>query len=158
MQQRVWAYTEFSALCWAESEYRASEAWTVEALRLLQCPESLVQVRSAVVKVDALRQACRAFISSRKYAKAGIAGQVREIFVYGNHNSSVMPQGIVSQACVELALSSFGGDHPRYAEALCDYAYYFLNVDNVKKSVELYKKALDVRRAQYAIVNGQCFA
>ena len=59
----------------AESEYRASESWALEALKVMRSPA----VRSAVVKADALRQACKAFVSTRKYEKAKKAGQVRLI-------------------------------------------------------------------------------
>ncbi|XP_069134767.1 amyloid protein-binding protein 2-like [Argopecten irradians] len=45
--------------------------------------------------------------------------------------------------------SMFGGQHPKYSDALLDYGFYLLNVDSITAAVQVYQMALDIRQSVF---------
>jgi hypothetical protein len=56
---------------------------------------------------------------------------------------------ILIQEAVYLAKEVFGTTHPKYADCLVDYGFYLLNVDSIRKSLQAYQSALEVRSKTY---------
>lgn len=110
-------YSEFSSYCFVRSQYQDAFEWSLKAVKLLHndLPPKVI--------VDTLRQASKASVVRRQFAKA-------EILI---------------QEAVLLAREIYGECHPKYADCLVDYGFYLLNVDGVAKSVQAYETALKVR-------------
>ena len=110
-------FTEFSAYCYVRSKYDESYAFAMQAVSQLQCGKAPPKTM-----IDALRQASKACVVKRLFAKA-------ELLI---------------QAAVSMAREVFGISHPKYADCLVDYGFYLLNVDSIRKSLQAYRNALEV--------------
>lgn len=112
-------YTQFSALYFSRSEYDDSHMWSIVAMRHLErnTPERIA--------VDVLRQASKACVVKRDFQRANM---------------------LICQA-TRRACKVFGQKHQKYADSLLDYGFFLLNVDSVSQSVNVYKEALDIKRA-----------
>ena len=110
-------FTEFSAYCYVRSKYDESYAFAMQAVSQLQDGKAPPKTM-----IDALRQASKACVVKRLFAKA-------ELLI---------------QAAVGLAREVFGTSHPKYADCLVDYGFYLLNVDSIRKSLQAYRNALEV--------------
>ncbi|XP_016972915.1 amyloid protein-binding protein 2 [Drosophila rhopaloa] len=119
------AYTQISAMYFARNEYNYSHMWSGLAMRFLK--------RSATprITIDVLRQAARACVVKRDFARANL---------------------LICQA-VRRARKHFGLKHQKYGDALLDYGFFLLNVDSVFQSVNVYKEALAVRRGIFGNMN-----
>lgn len=118
-------YTQISSMYFARNEYTNSHMWSLQAMHHLQttAPERVV--------IDVLRQAAKACVVKRDFARANL---------------------LISQA-VRRARQHFGPTHQKYGDALLDYGFFLLNVDSVNQSVSVYQKALDVRRGIFGNMN-----
>jgi len=110
-------YNELSSHSFMKSQYQESYTWGMKAVQLLTpaIPPKLT--------IDVLRQASKACVVKREFAKAEM---------------------LVKQA-VCLAKGIYGTNHAKYADCLIDYGFYLLNVDCITASMQVYKNALDVR-------------
>uniref|UniRef100_UPI00358E867D amyloid protein-binding protein 2 isoform X2 n=1 Tax=Myxine glutinosa TaxID=7769 RepID=UPI00358E867D len=112
---------ELCALLFAKSQYDEAYKWCVHAMKELG---PTVPVR---VVVDVLRQASKACVVKREFKRA---------------------EQLIKHA-VFLAREHFGVKHPKYSDALLDYGFYLLNVDNICQSVTVYQAALDIRQSVF---------
>ncbi|TDG40530.1 hypothetical protein AWZ03_013047 [Drosophila navojoa] len=119
------AYTQISSMYFARNEYNNSHMWSVQAMRHL---EASAPTR---VAIDVLRQAAKACVVKRDFARANL---------------------LICQA-VRRAREHFGPNHQKYGDALLDYGFFLLNVDSVFQSVNIYKEALAVRRGIFGNMN-----
>ncbi|XP_017870350.1 PREDICTED: amyloid protein-binding protein 2 isoform X2 [Drosophila arizonae] len=119
------AYTQISSMYYARNEYNNSHMWSVQAMRHL---EASAPTR---VAIDVLRQAAKACVVKRDFARANL---------------------LICQA-VRRAREHFGPNHQKYGDALLDYGFFLLNVDSVFQSVNIYKEALAVRRGIFGNMN-----
>ncbi|XP_030567767.1 amyloid protein-binding protein 2 [Drosophila novamexicana] len=119
------AYTQISSMYFARNEYNNSHMWSVQAMRHL---EMSAPTR---VAIDVLRQAAKACVVKRDFARANL---------------------LICQA-VRRAREQFGPNHQKYGDALLDYGFFLLNVDSVFQSVKVYKEALAVRRGIFGNMN-----
>ncbi|KAI8033644.1 amyloid protein-binding protein 2 [Drosophila gunungcola] len=119
------AYTQISAMYFARNEYNHSHMWSGLAMRFLKGSAS------PRITIDVLRQAARACVVKRDYARANL---------------------LICQA-VRRARKHFGLKHQKYGDALLDYGFFLLNVDSVFQSVNVYKEALAVRRGIFGNMN-----
>ncbi|XP_023166482.2 amyloid protein-binding protein 2 [Drosophila hydei] len=119
------AYTQISSMYFARNEYNNSHMWSVQAMRHL---EMSAPTR---VAIDVLRQAAKACVVKRDFARANL---------------------LICQA-VRRAREHFGPNHQKYGDALLDYGFFLLNVDSVFQSVNIYKEALAVRRGIFGNMN-----
>ena len=118
-------FTEFSAYCYVRSKYDESYSFAMQAISLLHDARAPPKTM-----IDALRQASKACVVKRLFAKA-------ELLI---------------RAAVSLAREVFGSSHPKYADCLVDYGFYLLNVDSIRKSLQAYRNALEVRSSNmYAV-------
>ncbi|XP_017878965.1 amyloid protein-binding protein 2 isoform X2 [Ceratina calcarata] len=118
-------YTEFSNFFCKKNEYDKAYRWSIEALKQLK--SSL----SARITVDVLRHAAKSCALKREFQRGGL---------------------LIRQA-VYLAKAVFGIDHPVYSNVLVDYAFYWLNFDNIINSINLYKDALAIRTEIFGDMN-----
>ncbi|XP_030380960.1 amyloid protein-binding protein 2 isoform X2 [Scaptodrosophila lebanonensis] len=118
-------YTQISAMHFARNEYDNSHMWSVLAMRYLKT------FAPARVIIDVLRQAAKACVVKRDFARANL---------------------LICQA-VRRAREHFGRKHQKYGDALLDYGFFLLNVDSVFQSVNVYKEALAVRRGIFGNMN-----
>jgi hypothetical protein len=109
-------YSEFSNYCFCKSQYREAFEWGMKAVNNLTC-----DLPSKVI-IDVLRQAAKASVVRRQFARADL---------------------LIQEALLH-AVDVYGENHPKYADCLVDYGFYLLNVDGVAKSVQAYEKALQV--------------
>ncbi|CAM9211652.1 unnamed protein product, partial [Lampetra fluviatilis] len=114
-------YGELCALLFAKSHYDEAYRWCVCAVQELG-PGVPVKV-----VVDVLRQASKACVVKREFKRA---------------------EQLIKHA-VYLAREHFGLKHPKYSDALLDYGFYLLNVDNICQSVTVYQAALDIRQSVF---------
>jgi len=123
----AYIYNEFSSHCFMKSQYHESYTWAMKAVKLLNSniPTKLT--------VDVLRQASKACVVKREFAKAEM---------------------LVKQA-VTLSKDVYGCTHSKYADCLVDYGFYLLNVDCITASMQVYKTALDVRLECFGTENLQ---
>ncbi|XP_017054692.1 amyloid protein-binding protein 2 [Drosophila ficusphila] len=119
------AYTQISAMYFARNEYNLSHMWSSLAIRFLK------KCATPRVTVDVLRQAAKACVVKRDFARANL---------------------LICQA-VRRAREYFGVKHQKYGDALLDYGFFLLNVDSVFQSVNVYKEALAVRRGIFGNMN-----
>ncbi|ALC49100.1 Pat1 [Drosophila busckii] len=119
------AYTQISSMYFARNEYNNSHMWSVQAMEYLKmsAPPRVV--------VDVLRQAAKACVVKRDFARANL---------------------LICQA-VRRAREHFGPTHQKYGDALLDYGFFLLNVDSVFQSVNIYNEALRVRRGIFGNMN-----
>jgi len=110
-------YSEFSCYSFMRSQYHESYQWSMKAVGLLSSslPPKLT--------IDALRQASKACVVKREFAKAEM---------------------LIKEA-VYRAKEMYGERHAKYADCLIDYGFYLLNVDCISSSMQVYRNALDVR-------------
>lgn len=110
-------YSEFSAYCFARSQYNDAYTWSLEAVKLLSkdLPPKVI--------IDVLRQSSKACVVRRQFAKAEI---------------------LIQEAVIQ-ARNIYGEAHAKYADCLVDYGFYLLNVDCVARSLQAYQSALEVR-------------
>ncbi|XP_046396092.1 amyloid protein-binding protein 2 isoform X2 [Ischnura elegans] len=123
-------YAEFSVLYFIRSQYDEAYRWSVMALKEVansscqvspcRCQHHHLPTR---VTVDVLRQAAKACVVKREFARAEL---------------------LIKEA-VYVAREVFGSDHPKYSDSLLDYGFYLLNFDSIAHSVHVYKTALDIR-------------
>ncbi|XP_049806241.1 amyloid protein-binding protein 2 [Schistocerca nitens] len=111
-------FTEFSVLYFSRSEYAEAYRWSIDALHQAACG---VPVH---VIVDVLRQVAKSCVVKREFKKAGL----------------------LSRQSVYLAREVFGVKHPKYSDALSDYAFFLLNFDLVRPSVDVFTMALKIRQ------------
>uniref|UniRef100_A0AAJ7SMA9 Amyloid protein-binding protein 2 n=1 Tax=Petromyzon marinus TaxID=7757 RepID=A0AAJ7SMA9_PETMA len=114
-------YGELCSLLFAKSHYDEAYRWCVCAVQELG-PGVPVKV-----VVDVLRQASKACVVKREFKRA---------------------EQLIKHA-VYLAREHFGLKHPKYSDALLDYGFYLLNVDNICQSVTVYQAALDIRQSVF---------
>ncbi|XP_017073857.1 amyloid protein-binding protein 2 [Drosophila eugracilis] len=119
------AYTQISAMYFARNEYNFSHMWSGLAMRFLRSSAS------PRITIDVLRQAAKACVVKRDFARANL---------------------LICQA-VRRAREYFGVKHQKYGDALLDYGFFLLNVDSVFQSVNVYKEALAVRRGIFGNMN-----
>ncbi|XP_034109645.1 amyloid protein-binding protein 2 [Drosophila albomicans] len=119
------AYTQISSMYFARNEYNNSHMWSVKALHHLHVSAP------TRVAIDVLRQAAKACVVKRDFARANL---------------------LICQA-VRRAREHFGPTHQKYGDALLDYGFFLLNVDSVFQSVNVYKEALAVRRGIFGNMN-----
>uniref|UniRef100_A0AAY4AM09 Amyloid protein-binding protein 2 n=1 Tax=Denticeps clupeoides TaxID=299321 RepID=A0AAY4AM09_9TELE len=118
---RAALYGELCDLLFSKSHYDEAYRWSVEAMK-----EITVDLPVKVV-VDVLRHASKACVVKREFQKA---------------------EQLIKHA-VFLARCHFGNKHPKYSDALLDYGFYLLNVDNICQSVAIYQVALDIRQTVF---------
>ncbi|XP_032309286.1 amyloid protein-binding protein 2 isoform X2 [Drosophila ananassae] len=118
-------YSQISAMYFARNEYNNSHMWSGLAMR------SLKASASPRIAIDVLRQAAKACVVKRDFARANL---------------------LICQA-VRRARQHFGVNHQKYGDALLDYGFFLLNVDSVFQSVNVYKEALAVRRGIFGNMN-----
>ncbi|XP_052801330.1 amyloid protein-binding protein 2-like [Mya arenaria] len=118
---RATLYTECCALLFAESQY--DEAYRHCKMAMKELTTTLPQ--KAVV--DVLRQCSKACVVKREFSKA-------EVLI---------------KFAVDFARDCFGCRHPKYSDALLDYGFYLLNVDQITAAVQVYQNALDIRQAVF---------
>lgn len=111
-------YTQISVLHFHRSEYTLSYDWSCRALQYLK------QTSADKITIDVLRQAAKACVVKRKFQCAHL---------------------LIKQA-VARALKVFGESHLKYSDALMDYGFFLLNVDQTTKSVNVYKQALEIKQ------------
>lgn len=85
--------------------------WSIKALSQV---DSNLPIQ---VTIDVLRQVAKSCVIKREFKKAGLLAR----------------QGVL------LAREVYGTKHPKYSDALNDYAFYLLNFDSVTMSVEVFK-------------------
>ncbi|XP_035242367.1 amyloid protein-binding protein 2 [Anguilla anguilla] len=119
---RAALYGELCALLFAKSHYDEAYRWCIEAMKEVTAGSLPVRVQ-----VDVLRQASKACVAKREFGKA---------------------EQLIKHA-VFLAREHFGQKHPKYSDALLDYGFYLLNVDNICQSVAVYQTALDIRQSVF---------
>ncbi|XP_068158338.1 amyloid protein-binding protein 2 [Drosophila tropicalis] len=118
-------YTQISAMYFARNEYNNSHTWSGSAMRQLKTSAP------ARVIIDVLRQAAKACVVKRDFARANL---------------------LICQA-MRRARDHFGPKHQKYGDALLDYGFFLLNVDSVYQSVNVYKEALAVRQGIFGKMN-----
>ncbi|EDW52925.1 GM12501 [Drosophila sechellia] len=118
-------YSQISAMYFARNEYKNSHLWSGLAMRFLK------GIANPRIIVDVLRQAAKACVVKRDFARANL---------------------LICQA-VRRAREYFGPKHQKYGDALLDYGFFLLNVDSVFQSVYIYKEALAVRRGIFGNMN-----
>ncbi|XP_071442757.1 amyloid protein-binding protein 2 isoform X2 [Hetaerina americana] len=126
-------YAEFSVLYFIRSQYDEAYRWSVIALKEVassscqtlpcQCQHHHTQHLPTRVTVDVLRQAAKACVVKREFARAEL---------------------LIKEA-VYVAREVFGSDHLKYSDSLLDYGFYLLNFDSIAHSVQVYKTALNIR-------------
>lgn len=77
---------------------------------------------SPKLTIDILKQAGKSYVVKREFEKARI---------------------LIEEA-VLMSKEVFGEEHYQYADALTHYGFYWLNVDNITKSMHAYQTALQV--------------
>ncbi|XP_033748176.1 amyloid protein-binding protein 2-like [Pecten maximus] len=114
-------HTECCALLFAESLYDEAIKYCSRAVKGLSAslPHKTV--------VDVLRQCSKACVVKREFNKA---------------------ETLIKHA-VHYARTMFGGQHPKYSDALLDYGFYLLNVDSITAAVQVYQMALDIRQSVF---------
>ncbi|XP_060071001.1 amyloid protein-binding protein 2-like [Ylistrum balloti] len=114
-------HTECCALLFAESLYDEAIKYCSIAVKELSAllPHKTV--------VDVLRQCSKACVVKREFSKA---------------------ETLIKHA-VHYARTMFGGQHPKYSDALLDYGFYLLNVDSITAAVQVYQMALDIRQSVF---------
>ncbi|XP_052239180.1 amyloid protein-binding protein 2-like isoform X2 [Dreissena polymorpha] len=118
---RATLHTECCALLFAESQY--DEAYRHCCLAMQELSKSLP--KKAVV--DVLRQCSKACVVKREFKRA-------EVLI---------------KYAVEFAREHFGMRHPKYSDALLDYGFYLLNVDQISAAVQVYHNALEIRQSVF---------
>ncbi|KAM8719688.1 hypothetical protein ACLKA7_005850 [Drosophila subpalustris] len=118
-------YTQISSMYFARNEYNNSHLWSVQAMHYLE------MTAPSRVAIDVLRQAAKACVVKRDFARANL---------------------LICQA-VRRAREHFGPTHQKYGDALLDYGFFLLNVDSVYQSVNVYKECLTVRRGIFGNMN-----
>ncbi|KAH8266996.1 hypothetical protein KR026_001822, partial [Drosophila bipectinata] len=118
-------YSQISAMYFARNEYVNSHMWSGLAMR------SLKASAPPRIAIDVLRQAAKACVVKRDFARANL---------------------LICQA-VRRARQHFGVSHQKYGDVLMDYGFFLLNVDSVFQSVNVYKEALAVRRGIFGNMN-----
>ncbi|XP_017089225.2 amyloid protein-binding protein 2 [Drosophila bipectinata] len=118
-------YSQISAMYFARNEYVNSHMWSGLAMR------SLKASAPPRIAIDVLRQAAKACVVKRDFARANL---------------------LICQA-VRRARQHFGVNHQKYGDVLMDYGFFLLNVDSVFQSVNVYKEALAVRRGIFGNMN-----
>ena len=113
-------FSEFSAHCFRLSHYELSHQWSIMALKYLE--DDGHQNLSAKLTIDILKQASKSCVVKREFEKAKI---------------------LIEEA-VFMAKEVYGEEHCQYADALSQYGFYFLNVDNTAKCMQAYQTALQV--------------
>lgn len=109
-------YQQISVLHFYRSEYDLSYRWSVRALKHINkyTPDKVI--------VDVLRQMAKSCVVKRQFRSASM---------------------LIKQA-VCRARASFGTDHQKYADALQDYGFFLLNIDEIAKSVAVYTEAHEI--------------
>jgi len=117
----AYIYSEISSYFFMKSDYGKAFSWALESIKILspKLPTKLT--------IDVLRQASKSCVVKREFAKAEI---------------------LIKQA-VSLSKRVYGDIHNKYADTLIDYGFYLLNVDCIKASMQVYKNALEVRKASF---------
>ena len=76
------------------------------------------------VIIDVLRTASRTYVVKQQYSKAAV----------------------MIQTAVVMSMETWTDSHPKTADALVDYGFYLMNIDEIEKSQKVYMKACNVRQ------------
>ena len=114
----AYTYSVLSHYHFMQSNYHEAFPWAMESVKLLtpSLPPKLT--------VDVLRQASKACVRKKEFAKAEI---------------------LVKQA-LGISKTVFGDTHAKYADSLIDYGFYLVYVGHFTASLQAYQKALYVRK------------
>ncbi|KAG8231737.1 hypothetical protein J437_LFUL012015 [Ladona fulva] len=131
-------YAEFSALYFIRSQFDEAYRWIIMGLKEVaraSCQSSPCRCKHSHlptgVTVDVLRQAAKACVVKREFARAEL---------------------LIKEA-VYVSREVFGSGHPKYSDCLLDYGFYLLNFDSIAHSVQVYKTALDIRQKVFGMWN-----
>ncbi|CAG0894434.1 unnamed protein product [Cyprideis torosa] len=109
-------YKEIAELYFILSRYDEAYSWSCRSLR------ELTPSMPPHVVIDAYRQTAKCCMMRRDFSQADL----------------------VIEEAVSLALHHYGEKSLKYAGTLVDYGFFLLSMDRVKRSVEIYTKALHI--------------